>query len=618
MVKLEQITFTTFLFIVFSFVTSLPSPSPSLLPYSVFLITTHHTKSYNAFWFCISLYLNLSLSLCACHPVSCTMNLEQHPVPSSREVLRKMRREEDEEKEGLVVAPPPVRPEGLFGTRHVLGLMGFLGFANVYAMRVNLSVAIVAMVNSSAIPHVNATKLDTCPNTADGNSTTGQTQDGEFAWDENEQALILGAFFWGYIVTNPIGGRLGEVVGGKIVFCVGVLVTSVLTLLTPVVARTSTMLFIVLRVVEGLGEGVTFPAMNSMLARWVPPFERSRASSSIYAGAQVGTVIAMPISGLLCQSSFLGGWPAVFYVFGALGVIWCVAWMVVIHNEPEKHPRIRLDELTYIQHSLNRSGTSKVLTFPVASVLTSVPFWAIVCAHFAQNWGFYTLLTEMPTYMKNILHFDIAHNSLVSALPYLMMWLFGMALGQLADYLQTSGRLSTANTRRVFNSIGIYGPMVCLILVGYAGCNRTTAVALLCLGVGLNGSTFSGFINSHLDIAPNFAGTLMGLTNCVATIPGFVAPMVAGALINGRETVGQWKLVFWIAGIIYFVGNTIYIIFLSGEKQPWNEPPEPVPRPAPAPPPAEYGTFAGTDELDTGTQGSHSAAPLPTKVPEIF
>lgn len=45
----------------------------------------------------------------------------------------------------------------------MLGLLGFFGFANVYAMRVNLSVAIVAMVNNSAIPHYNVNVVDVCP-----------------------------------------------------------------------------------------------------------------------------------------------------------------------------------------------------------------------------------------------------------------------------------------------------------------------------------------------------------------------------------------------------------------------------------------------------------------------
>lgn len=55
--------------------------------------------------------------------------------------------------------------------RHILGFMGFLGFANVYAMRVNLSVAVVAMINHTAIPDVNGTVLDVCPMGPETNST---------------------------------------------------------------------------------------------------------------------------------------------------------------------------------------------------------------------------------------------------------------------------------------------------------------------------------------------------------------------------------------------------------------------------------------------------------------
>ena len=63
-------------------------------------------------------------------------------------------------------------------------------------------------------------------------------------------------------------------------------------------------------------QGVTFPAMHAILGRWAPPVERSFLVSLCYAGSQMGTVLAQPISGLLCDSTFLGGWPAVFYVFG--------------------------------------------------------------------------------------------------------------------------------------------------------------------------------------------------------------------------------------------------------------------------------------------------------------
>lgn len=474
------------------------------------------------------------------------------------------------EEEQLLDTPPANVYKTWFGKRQLLAFMGFLGFANVYAMRVNLSVAIVAMVNNTAIPHANTTVNEVCE--SPGDNSTILSQDGKFVWDEKEQGLILGSFFWGYILTNMLGGRLGELIGGKIVFAVGVLVTSILTLLTPVVANMDIpALFIALRVVEGLGEGVTFPAMNSLMARWIPPLERSKMSAFVYAGSQFGTVVSLPISGLLCQSSFLGGWPSVFYVFGVCGLIWFILWMFLVSNTPECHPTISMNEKIYIQTSLNQTADHKSPKIPWKHILTSMPFWAIFVVHIAQNWGFYTLLTELPTYMKNILHFNIADNSFVSALPYLVMWIFSIVVGLFADYLRTAGYLSTTATRKIFNSIGIYGPMVCLILVGYAGCNKVTAIALLCGAVGLNGAVYSGYMNSHLDIAPNFAGTLMGITNTAATAPGFLAPQVVGYLINGRETVSQWRLVFWIAGIVYFVGNTFYIIFITGEQQSWND-----------------------------------------------
>ena len=68
-----------------------------------------------------------------------------------------------------------------------------------------------------------------------------------------------------------------QMFGGKWLFGVGVLVTAVFTLLTPL-AATSNRLYLLyaVRVVEGLGEGVTFPAMLAMLARWSAPTERSR------------------------------------------------------------------------------------------------------------------------------------------------------------------------------------------------------------------------------------------------------------------------------------------------------------------------------------------------------
>lgn len=60
---------------------------------------------------------------------------------------------------------------GWIKCRTVLGIMGFLGFAVVYAMRVNLSVAIVAMVNTTKPVPSNDSTLDVCPVTSPSNTS---------------------------------------------------------------------------------------------------------------------------------------------------------------------------------------------------------------------------------------------------------------------------------------------------------------------------------------------------------------------------------------------------------------------------------------------------------------
>ena len=51
---------------------------------------------------------------------------------------------------------------------------------------------------------------------------------------------------------------------------------------------------------------------------------------------------------------------------------------------------------------------SQNLPVPWKSLLTSGPFWAILVAHTCNNFGWYMLLVELPTYMKHILRFNIS------------------------------------------------------------------------------------------------------------------------------------------------------------------------------------------------------------------
>ncbi|KAK2145734.1 hypothetical protein LSH36_660g02057 [Paralvinella palmiformis] len=449
--------------------------------------------------------------------------------------------------------------------RHILAFMAFLGFFNVYCLRVNLSVALVEMVNSSYSERTYDNDSECLHQVS--NSTDKREHTGEFNWDANVQGLILGSFFYGYITTQIPGGWLAEKFGGKWLYGLGILCTAILTLLTPIAARTHVYLLLAVRILEGIGEGVTFPAMHAILSNWAPPLERSKLGTFIYAGAQMGTVVSMPVSGLLCKYGFADGWPSVFYVFGSLGCLWFVGWCFLCYDSPAKHPRISYSERQYLETVIHKPD--KKPPTPWFSILTSARVWAIVAAHFTNNWGYYTLLTCLPSYMKQVLHFDISQNGMLSGLPYLFTWITMTAGGQIADVLRKRRLLSTTWVRKLFNTIGQILPAIFLVITGYLGCDPVLAVVMITVAVGASGFTMSGYGVNHLDIAPPFAGTLMGLTNAVATIPGFLGPQVVGALTKDNASRGQWQIVFFIAAAIYVLGSLLFLVLASGEEQIW-------------------------------------------------
>ncbi|XP_067665281.1 sialin-like [Haliotis asinina] len=469
------------------------------------------------------------------------------------------------EKQPLVKPGQKEVPCQFIQARHVLAIWAFLGFFVVYCLRVNLSVALVAMVNST---HTESDLNDSSECEAPGGfSNTTVHATGEFNWDEQTQGLILGSFFYGYITTQVPGGYLALKFGAKRLYGFGILCTAILTLLTPLAARLGGLpVFIAVRVLEGIGEGVTFPAMHAMWGNWAPILERSKLAGFSYAGAQLGVVFSMPVSGLLCASSFLGGWPSVFYVFGAMGCVWFMIWMLMVHETPADHPRITKEERVYIEHSV---GKKQHLKTPWLKIFTSGALWGIVGGHFATNWGQYTFLTCLPTFMRRILKFDIQSDGFLSAVPYVALWSVQVAIGFVADYLRSHGYLSTLNTRRLMNSLGLLLPAGMVIGVSYVGCNHVWAVILLTLALGSSGITMGGYMINHLDIAPKFSGVLLGITNGIATIPGFLGPQLVGIITNNNETIAGWRIVFIITAAVYVFGTIIFVVFARGEEQSW-------------------------------------------------
>lgn len=333
---------------------------------------------------------------------------------------------------------------------------------------------------------------------------------------------MLGAFFYGYTATNFVGGRAAEYFGARLTFGLGVVVPSVLSLLSPLCINISEHLFIALRVLEGMTQGVVFPSVHLLIAAWIPPKDKAKHASMILSGVQVGTVIGMSFGGWLCNTTFLGGWPAVFYVFGSLGVLWGIPWFLLAHNLPEHHPRISPSELEYIQ--TNR--------------------------HYVKR----------------------DKNAVGSSLPYILQGLTCVGWGFFADLLLRKRLLTVNGIRKLSTSIALYSSAACLVAMMWVDCNAVVAVVVMCLAVGFMGPINSGSSLAEQDIAPNLAGSLKGLTNTLGSATGFLAPAITGAIVNNNQTVSAWSTVFLISATFNLVFCTVFLIFGTDRVQEWNNP----------------------------------------------
>jgi MFS family permease len=103
--------------------------------------------------------------------------------------------------------------------------------------------------------------------------------------------------------------------------------------------------------------------MHAHIAKWAPPHQRSSFSAFIYGGATAGLVVSMPIGGLLAGSSFLGGWPSIFYVFGAVGVAWFVLYTFLVFENPDSHPWISASERALINAAIGLDVRKQHVSF---------------------------------------------------------------------------------------------------------------------------------------------------------------------------------------------------------------------------------------------------------------
>ena len=424
--------------------------------------------------------------------------------------------------------------------------LGFMGLFVVYALRVNLSVAILPMEK-------------------------------QFGWTSETKGIVLSSFFFGYLFGQIPGGFLATKLGAKHVFGIGVLATAILTLLIPLATcwkfhcgadekESHLWSLIALRIAMGACESVTYPAFLAIIPKWAPSEERSKMVSMSFGGAMIGTAVTFPLTGWILTAKdtpIFGGWEGCFYDLGLFGVLWFLVWTYFVSEYPEENAFVTAEEAHYIVQTRGNTKSTTVPRSVWVAILTNKHALALYACHFVNNWALYTFLSFLPTYLSDVLKFDFTKSALYSVLA---MFMFQFVGGLMADYFIERKLLTRTATRVTMVNLGGMLPAAALVWLSYEK-NSSTAFALMTLAVGLSGFAYSGYPPAAVDMSPAYSGMLYSISNTYATLPGVISPALTGMIVKDK-TQAEWRIVFFIAATLYIVGMLIFWKFGSAELVP--------------------------------------------------
>ncbi|XP_014280503.1 putative inorganic phosphate cotransporter isoform X2 [Halyomorpha halys] len=427
--------------------------------------------------------------------------------------------------------------------------MGCVTITLEYLQRSSLNIAITEMTRF----HSKDSKIDanTCPFVR--NNTTIIQYPGEFDWNEETQGLILSSYFWGYVINHLPGGLLAEKWGVKSVLGLSIFISSSATLTTPIVSRTfGSWGLICLRILVGLAQGPIYPSLTVLMSNWSSSNERGRLGAIIFTGAYLGNFLSMAISGLII--SYLG-WTGVFYIFGGIGIVWLIIWMTIYHNTPLEHPYIKEDERNHITTTSGKTCYKDLPPTPWIPILTSVPVWGLTISLVGHSWSVLTINTDLPKYLKNILHISVKANGIISGLPHIGMWFFSIFSGWLIDLMIVKFRWGTSLVRKLCITVASVGPAIGIIAASYSGCDKTLATVFFVFGMTMMGSYIPGSKAITLDNSTNYAGIVTALVGTIGAISGIVTPYLIGVLTPNffwARTLhsSSWELLVLSGGMI--------------------------------------------------------------------
>ena len=349
----------------------------------------------------------------------------------------------------------------------------------------------------------------------------------ELHLSNTQLGALLGAFFWAYALLQIPAGWLVDHFDVKWVFAGGFFLWSLATGVTGLLH--GFVALIVVRVILGVGESVTFPSMSKILSTYFTEARRGFPNAMLMVGMSLGPALGILIGGTVIARF---GWRPFFLVLGLAALLWLppwLAWMPRREPGPAVHP-----------------ASTPV---GIISIFKQRSAWGTCLGQFSINYYLYFLVTWLPSYLKRERNLSLNDIGFDGFLLFAMCAIASAIWGKLSDQWVNAGATPTLvrKSALVGGSIGV-GVFLMLVVVSHgASFLATLALTGLCLGPAVSNS----WAVTQTLAGPIAAGRWAGVQNFVGNFAGWIAPILTGFLV---DRTGRFWWAFFITAIVAGIG----------------------------------------------------------------
>jgi sugar phosphate permease len=379
----------------------------------------------------------------------------------------------------------------------------------------------------------------------------------EFGFDKITMGVIFGSFTLAYALFQMPGGWLGDRFGPRRMLTLIVGYWSIMTAATA--AAGGAISFVIVRFLFGVGEAGAFPVATRAMQLWYPRRERGFVQGVTHSASRLGAAIAPPIVVTIITAF---GWREVFYICGAVGIVWAVWWYFSYRDLPEHHGIVNRAELGRIRGvdetgKINPPRVESMAQLPWRTLIRSPNMWAIMCAYFTYVYCLWIFLSWLPSYLVEYRHFTLIKTGYLASLP-LLAGVVGDTVGGLATdwLLRKTGSAKIA--RRSVAMVGLLGCVVCIVPAALVEDPYAAVYLLTGAGFFLE-CTIGPSWAVPMDTGGKYSGTVSGTMNMAGNFGGFLSPIVFGFLAQ----YGSWQAPFIVAAALLVIGAAIWAFWLD-------------------------------------------------------